>query len=133
MTSEEPLSDQNIVVKSSNEEQASYWNTFRGRLIPQKTVRKLRGGISNMTVFRHVKKKLIPPPIVIDGRNYWTLGEILDSIAQDMARRDPHSLVNPQDGKTDKSTVADNINSSDGFEDKSASVALIKFAQGVVS
>lgn len=66
--------------------EAPAWETFRGRLISQRIVRKLRGDVSNMTIFRHVRKKLIPPPIVIGGRNYWTLGEILDANEADSTR-----------------------------------------------
>ena len=71
----------------ANTSQNDPWTAHRDRLIPQKTVRMLRGDISNMTIFRHVRKKLIPPPIVIDGRNYWKLGEILDANEADSKRR----------------------------------------------
>ena len=86
-----PKTEQNpatsINEATANTSQDDTWAAHRDRLIPQKTVRMLRGGISNMTTFRHVRKKLIPPPIVIGGRNYWKLGEILDANEADSKRR----------------------------------------------
>ncbi len=85
--SHEELLNASIGGKSGSNDQVNQWDQFRGRLIPQSVVRALRGGVSNMTIFRHVRKKIIPPPIVIDGRNYWILGEILDANEADSKRR----------------------------------------------
>ncbi|MFO1132207.1 MAG: hypothetical protein U1E16_09380 [Hyphomicrobiales bacterium] len=80
---QDAYSKEPLIAASSSE----MWANHRERLIPQKTVRQLRGGVSNMTIFRHVRKKIIPRPIVIDGRNYWILGEILDANEADSKRR----------------------------------------------
>jgi hypothetical protein len=42
------------------------------RLIPARRVRELRGGISRVTLARHVRDGVVPPPDArIAGNNFW--------------------------------------------------------------
>jgi len=51
-------------------------------LIPQRTARRLAGGISDMTMWRWRQAGIIPPPISIRGRNYWRKSVFLAALAQ---------------------------------------------------
>lgn len=40
-------------------------------LISQPELQRLAGGVSAMTIWRWRKKGILPPPLVIERRNYW--------------------------------------------------------------
>lgn len=40
-------------------------------LLPQKQVKRMFGDPSDMTMWRHRQRGILPGPIKINGRNYW--------------------------------------------------------------
>lgn len=60
------------------------------RLITAEEVRRIAGGISDMTLWRWLKRGILPPPLVIERRRYWWRGAILDAL-----RRAGHSQARP--------------------------------------
>lgn len=40
-------------------------------LLPQKQVKKMLGDPSDMTMWRHRQRGILPNPVKINGRNYW--------------------------------------------------------------
>lgn len=60
-------------------------------LIGSTVCRRLAGNISDMTLWRWRQAGIVPPPLVIRGRNYWKRGEFLAAIER--ATRD---LENPE-------------------------------------
>jgi predicted DNA-binding transcriptional regulator AlpA len=79
MNSQDPLRI-NLKPEENQETQSSPdWDTFPDRLVSKAVVRKLRGGISSMSVWRHVRSGILPKPIMIAGRAYWRLGDIIAS------------------------------------------------------
>jgi hypothetical protein len=77
MTSQNPWRVDSDAEGDDEPLQPSDWDNFPDRLIPQRVVRKLRGDPSNMTIHRHVRRGILPPPLVIAGRNFWRLGDII--------------------------------------------------------
>ena len=63
-------------------------------LIKAAPVRAHLGGISNMTLHRHVKAKKIPKPKYINGIRYWRQSEIERAVIDMLAPglKDPQSL-----------------------------------------
>ncbi|KAA6184145.1 transcriptional regulator [Thiohalocapsa marina] len=49
-------------------------------LITAAEARRLAGGISDMTLWRWLRKGIIPQPIVIKRRRYWRRGEYLAAL-----------------------------------------------------
>lgn len=46
-------------------------------LIPQPELRRMFGGVSDMTIWRWRESKLLPDPIVINRRNYYRQSDIV--------------------------------------------------------
>lgn len=58
-------------------------------LITAAEARHLAGGISDMTLWRWIRKGIIPPPIVIERRRYWHRGAYVATLhAGGALRRD---------------------------------------------
>jgi len=47
------------------------------KLLKAKEVQERCGGISRTTLHRRIKSNQIPPPVKINGQNYW-LAEVID-------------------------------------------------------
>lgn len=45
-------------------------------LVSQTSLKRQVGGISDMTVWRWRRKGILPPPVVINTRNYWRQSQI---------------------------------------------------------
>jgi len=45
-------------------------------LVSQANVKKQLGNISDMTMWRRRRQGILPPPIVINSRNYWRQSQI---------------------------------------------------------
>lgn len=45
-------------------------------LVSQASVKKQLGDIADMTMWRWRKRGILPPPIVINGRNYWRQSQV---------------------------------------------------------
>lgn len=56
------------------------------KLIPQPELRRLFGGVSDMTLWRWRESGMLPAPIVINRRNYYRATDIADMQAR-MASR----------------------------------------------
>ena len=50
------------------------------RLITADEVRRIAGGISDMTLWRWLKRGILPSPLVIERRRYWWKEAILDAL-----------------------------------------------------
>jgi predicted DNA-binding transcriptional regulator AlpA len=61
------------------------------RLIPQRTLRDMFGGISDMTVFRWRQREILPPPVSINGRNFWRESTVLAIMERGAPRAQPES------------------------------------------
>lgn len=60
-------------------------------LIGGTVAKRLAGNISDMTMWRWRQAGIVPPPLVIRGRNYWKRGEFLAAI-----ERATRNLENPE-------------------------------------
>lgn len=49
-------------------------------LASQTRVKKQLGDISDMTMWRWRRKGILPPPIVINSRNYWRQSQVDDAL-----------------------------------------------------
>ena len=58
-------------------------------LVPQASVKRQLGGISDMTCWRWRRMGLLPPPVVINCRNYWRQSQV-DAVLSDVT---PHREV----------------------------------------
>lgn len=58
----------------------------KSNLLPQRKLRERLGGISDMTVSRWRASGILPPPVVICGRNYWP-EPVVDELAAKGAPR----------------------------------------------
>lgn len=45
--------------------------TKDGNLVPSKALRECFGGVTVPTIARWVERRLLPPPLKINGRHYW--------------------------------------------------------------
>lgn len=50
------------------------------QLVVSAEVRSLAGGISDMTLWRWVRKGIVPRPLVIERRRYWRRAELIASL-----------------------------------------------------
>lgn len=46
-------------------------------ILPSRVVRERFGGVSDMTLWRWVRKGILPEPQRINGRNYWREADVL--------------------------------------------------------
>lgn len=60
-------------------------NDNPSRLLPARAVRERFGGVSSMTLWRWVQAEILPAPVKINGRNYWTEADV-DRVAADALR-----------------------------------------------
>ncbi len=51
--------------------------SFPEQLFNQRQVRQMCGGVSDMTIWRLRKNKILLEPIVLNGRNYWKRSELV--------------------------------------------------------
>lgn len=69
------------------------------RLITAEDVRRIAGGISDMTLWRWLKRGILPQPLVIERRRYWWREAIVAALQRaggdDAARCDPNALGVP--------------------------------------
>ena len=49
-------------------------------LIDSATARRLAGGISDMSLWRWLRKGIVPKPMYIERRRYWRRGEFLAAL-----------------------------------------------------
>lgn len=59
------------------------------RLVTQKTLRKILGGITEQTLIKWMDSGVLPAPMVINRRNYWPLVEISEWLAKQERRPSP--------------------------------------------
>jgi predicted DNA-binding transcriptional regulator AlpA len=45
-------------------------------LVPAREVRRQLGDVSDMTLWRWTKQKILPPPVRINGRKYWAQADV---------------------------------------------------------
>lgn len=60
-------------------------NDNPSRLLPARAVRERFGGVSSMTLWRWVQGGILPAPIKINNRNYWTEADV-NRVAADSLR-----------------------------------------------
>lgn len=54
-------------------------------LLPQRQVKKMWGDTSDMTLWRHRQRGILPDPIKINGRNYWRRSVAEQALARAMS------------------------------------------------
>lgn len=52
-------------------------------LLTQRQVQRMRGDCSGMTIYRDVKRGILPEPIKLNGRNHWRLKDVRRSYRLD--------------------------------------------------
>jgi predicted DNA-binding transcriptional regulator AlpA len=50
-------------------------------LLPQRAVKKMFGDTSDMTMWRHRQRGILPEPVKINGRNFWRRSVAEQSVA----------------------------------------------------
>ncbi|WPL17554.1 hypothetical protein Thiowin_02579 [Thiorhodovibrio winogradskyi] len=77
---ENPLSAFRPVLPPHQIERPTQNQAEDDRLITAEEVRRIAGGISDMTLWRWLKRGILPPPLVIERRRYWWKEAILDAL-----------------------------------------------------
>lgn len=52
-------------------------------LLTSRDVRRIRGGCSEMTIWRDVRRGTLPPPKKLNGRNHWRRSVVLRAYGLD--------------------------------------------------